>query len=165
MNSLQSYMTEFKAALDKGTIQKAYLGLMEFMMGLRTYLAKKYPDYAVSGSIYQGYMDMSYFAFTPQSLKERKLKIAIVFSFDTFRFEVWLGGNNKTVQKEYWDFFKNSKWEKYPLVELSPGVDAILENVLVNDPDFSDLDALAEEIESKTLSFIEDIEGFLAKAK
>ena len=85
--------------LEKGSIQKAYLGLMEYMMGLRTHLKKKYPEHFVSG-FYQGYMDMSYFSFTPKSLKSRDLKIAIVFVFDTFRFEVWLGAKNKEVQEK-----------------------------------------------------------------
>ena len=38
---------------------------------------------------------------------------------------------------------------------------AILEHVLVGDPDFSDLDALTEETKSGVLSFIEDVEGLL----
>ena len=38
-------------------------------MELRTQLKNKYPDYFVSGSIYYGYMDMTYFSFFPESLK------------------------------------------------------------------------------------------------
>lgn len=51
---------------------------MDFMLDLRTELEGRYPDYAV-GNLYAGYMDMTYFAFTPPDLKEKRLKIAIVY--------------------------------------------------------------------------------------
>jgi hypothetical protein len=61
-------MIEFRKQLEKGTIKEAYRRLIEYIMGLKTYLMKKYPNYFVSGSIYYGYMDMTYFSFTPESL-------------------------------------------------------------------------------------------------
>ena len=67
MESLQNDMIEFRKQLQKGTITNAYRGLIEYIMSLKAYLKNKYPDYFVSGSIYQGYMDMTYFAFTPIS--------------------------------------------------------------------------------------------------
>jgi hypothetical protein len=45
-------MEEYKKQLDKGAIQKAYRGLMDYIMGLRTFFEKKYPAYSVSGTIY-----------------------------------------------------------------------------------------------------------------
>ena len=80
-------MNEYKKQLQKGVIQKAYKGLMEYIMDLRTHLQHKYPEYFVS-AIYYGYMDMTYFSFTSRTLKERKLKAAVVFIHDAFRFEV-----------------------------------------------------------------------------
>lgn len=160
MESLHAMMQDYKKQLQKGSIQKAFLGLMEYLMELRTYLKKKYPDSFVSG-FYQGYMDMSYFSFTPKSLKLRDLKIAIVFVFDTFRFEVWLGAKNKAVQSKYWKIFKKGDWDQYSIVPTIEGADSILEHVLVDDPDFSDVDALTKEIESGTLKFINDVESFL----
>ena len=55
MKSFHQSMKEYKKQLEKGAIQEAYKGLMEYMMGLRTHFAKKYPDHFVSGSIYYGY--------------------------------------------------------------------------------------------------------------
>jgi len=43
---------------------------MTFMSELRSYLESKYPDYT-AGNLYFGYMDMTYFAFTPADLKIR----------------------------------------------------------------------------------------------
>jgi len=163
MDSFQEYMNEYRKQLEKGAIQGAYKGLMEYIMSLRTHFKNKYPDYFVSGSVYYGYMDMTYFSFFPKSFKDRKLKIAIVFIHEAFRFEVWLAGNNKQVQSKYWKLFKESDWNKYHVVSTTKGVDSIVEYILVEDPDFSDLDTLTKQIESGTLKFIKHVEGFLAE--
>jgi hypothetical protein len=94
MKAFQENMKEYKKQLKKGAIQAAYKGLLDYIMRLRTYFEKKYPDHFVSGSIYYGYMDMTYFSFISKSLKQRKLKPAIVFVHNTFRFEVWLTASN-----------------------------------------------------------------------
>ncbi|NMC30802.1 MAG: hypothetical protein GYA45_12105 [Pelolinea sp.] len=163
MSSFQENMQEFKELLKQGTVQQAYRGLMDFIMNLKTYFKNKYPNYFVSGSIYCGYMDMTYFSFTPQALKDRKLKIAVVFNYDAFRFEVWLGGYNKQTQAEYWRLFKDSGWNCDHLVPTTEGKDSILEHILVVDPDFGDLDALTRTIEENTLCFIADVEKFLSE--
>jgi hypothetical protein len=136
---------------------------MEYIMNLRTHFKKKYPDHSVSGSIYQGYMDMTYFSFFPQSLKRRKLKVGIVFIHETIRFEVWLFGCNKQVQTKYWKLIKESGWNKYHIVPTVKGFDGIVDTVLADNPDFSDLDALTKQIERGTLKFIKDVESFLSK--
>ena len=131
-------------------------------MNLRTHFQKKYPDYCVSGSIYYGYMDMTYFSFFPKSLKNRKLKIGIVFIHDTCRFEVWLFGYNKQVQAKYWKLFKESDWNTYHIPSTIKGMDSIIEYIVVDKPDFCDLDTLTKQIEKGTLKFITDVENFLS---
>ena len=163
MESFHEYINEYKKQLEKGDIKKAYKGLMEYIMNLRLYFKNKYPDYFVSGSIYYGYMDMTYFSFIPESLKRQKLKIAIVFIHEKFRFEVWLGGYNKNIQTKFWKLFKESNWNKYRIVSPAKGVDSIIEYILVDNPDFSDLDTLTKQIERATLKFIKDVERFLSK--
>ena len=165
MTSFHEYMNEYSKQMKKGEIREAYKGLMEYIMGLRLYLKKHYPDYSVSGSIYYGYMDMTYFSFTPEVLKRLKLKIAIVFIHDTCRFEVWLGGYNKVVQMKYWKLVKERGWRKYSVPATIRGVDSIIENVLVENPDFSDLDTLTKQIERSTLKFIKDVENFLSNGQ
>jgi hypothetical protein len=162
MSSLYEYMDEYKNQLQKGAIQKAYKGLMDYYMGLRSHLSNTYPDYFVSG-IYYGYMDMTYFSFFPDSLKHRNLKVAIVFLHEQFRFEVWLAAKNKRVQTEYWEMFKESDWHQYQVISTTKGMDSIVEHILVDDPDFRDLDHLTNQIEKDTLIFIENIEDFLSK--
>ena len=107
MGLFHESMNEYKRQLEKGAIQEAYRGLMDYFNALRVYFEKKYPDHSVSGSVYYGYVDMTYFAIFPKSFKRRKLKVGIVFLHEAFRFEVWLFGNNKNVQAKYWKLFKH----------------------------------------------------------
>ena len=164
MPTLPAAMCAYRAALKEGSVPLAYRSLIQFMLDLRTRFEKSHPELTVPGGLYQGYMDMTYFAVLPRSLAERKLKIAIVFSYETFRFEVWLSGVNRAVQAQWWQVIKDSGWTKYRLVANPKGSDAILEHVLTPEgPDFSDLDALASTLESGTLAFIADVEAWLAK--
>ncbi|MFW9987457.1 MAG: DUF7000 family protein [Candidatus Odinarchaeota archaeon] len=162
MESFHESIIEYRKQLSKGIIQKAYRGLMDYFGSLRAYFKKNYPKYAVLGGIYFGYMDMTYFAVNPPLLKARKLRIAIVFLHEEFRFEVWLGGYNKTVQKEYWDLVREKGWDKYRIPSSIQGIDSVIEYVLVDNPDFRDLDALTTQIDKGTMNFIKDIENFLS---
>lgn len=161
MESFHETMMEYKQQMQLGVIPKAYRGIMDYLLGLKAYLKAEYPAYNVSGSMYFGYMDMTYFSFFPDSLQLRKLKTGIVFIHETCQFEVWLFGVNKQVQKQYWQLFKDSGWNHYPLVATTRGEDAILTHVLTANPDFDDLDAVTERIESGVVKFIEDVETFL----
>jgi hypothetical protein len=163
MGTFQECMNEYREQLERGALQRAYRGLMDYGMRLRSFFEKKYPDYSVSGSIYQGYMDMTYFSFFPESFKLRRLKVGIVFVHSTFRFEIWLFGYNKGAQAKYWKLFKERGWSKYRISSTTKGVDFIVEAVLVENPDFSDLVALTEQIEKGAVKFIEDINNFLSK--
>ena len=163
MQSFHEYMDEYKKQMERGYIQKAYVGLMEYIMSLRTHFRRKYREYFSSGSIYQGYMDMTYFPLFPKALRSRKLKIAVVFIHNTPKFEAWLAGNNRQVQAKYWKLFKESGWNKFHIPSTITGTDSIVECTLVDQPDFSDLSTLTKQIETGTLNFIADIEDFLFK--
>ena len=162
MHSIGKDMEEFRRQLEKGSIQKAYGALLSYMMGLRTHFKNNLAGSTVSG-LYQGYMDMTYFALFPSSLKHRNLKIAIVFNYDAFGFEAWLAGGNRKVQRQYWELFKDSKWPEYRVVTPAKGIDSILECDLATDFDLDDPDALTASIEKATVAFIDDIERFLAE--
>lgn len=161
MESLQESMIEYRKQLEKGAIRKAYRGLMEYVLSLKTHFSSRYPDYAVSGTPYFGYMDMTYFSIVPETYRQSGLKIAVVFLHEAFRFEVWLAAANKQIQKKYWDYFKDTGWNAYRIVPAVQGYDSILEQTLVSDPDFSDLPALTGRIEKGTLDFIRQVETHL----
>jgi hypothetical protein len=161
MQSIQEDMNELRGQLSTGAIQKAYRALLGYMLDLRTRFKGRYPGYSVSG-LYQGYMDMTYFAIVPPSLKHRALKIAIVFNYEAFRFEAWLAGTNRQAQRKYWELFRDSRWPKYRVVTPARGVDSIIERNLAEDFDFGDLDALTANIEENTVEFIDDVVRFLS---
>lgn len=77
MSSMTEDLKELQRQLGKGPIQKAYGALISYIMRLRTHFANKYGDHMVSG-LYQGCMDMSYFAILPRALRDRELKVAAV---------------------------------------------------------------------------------------
>ena len=162
MQSIQQDMDSLKKQLEQGSIQRAYRALIAFMMNLRTRFSNEYGDSAVS-ALYQGYMDMTYFALFPASLKKHDLKIAIVFNYHDFRFEAWLAARNRKVQRKYWEIFKDSLWPGYRVVAPAVGIDSIIECDLAGDFDISDIDALSLKIESITKDFIIDVETSLAK--
>ena len=160
MQTLNESVREYTAQLQLGQIQKAYKGIMTFMSGLKTFLESRHPDYAVSG-LYFGYMDMTYFAFTPMDLKQRSLKIAIVYLHEQNRFEIWLGGANRKVQAETIELLKGKDLEGLVLSEVKPGVDSIIEMKLIEKPDFDHPEKLMQAIESKVIEFTGEIKKLL----
>ena len=161
MGNLQEHMNEYREQLQKGEIQQAYRGLMDYMLILRANFQKNHPEFEVQGNIYFGYMDMTYFAIFPEPLKQRKLKIAVVFLHEAFRFEVWLSGANRQVQVEHSNLIRENGWNMYSLTADPKASDSILEHILVANPNFGDLDDLTREIESGTIKFIGDVQDFL----
>jgi len=161
MGNLQEHLNEYRKQLEKGEIQQAYRGLMEYMLSLRAYFQKQYPEFDVPGNLYFGYMDMTYFAIIPPELKQRKLKVAVVFLHEAFRFEVWLSGANRQVQVDFSKLLQGKGWNKYKLTADPKASDSILEHVLVADPDFKNITKLTEEIESGAIRFIREIQRFL----
>ena len=115
MQSNQDDIEEFRRLLGKGSIKRAYRALLSYMVRLRAHFENDLADCAVS-DLYQGCMDLTYFAIFPTLLKQHNLKIAIVFNYDAFRFEAWLAGRNRKVQQQYWELFKSRPWPKYRVV-------------------------------------------------
>lgn len=160
MPSLNESVREYTMQMQHGQIQKAYKGIMTFMSGLKTYLENQHPDFSATG-LYFGYMDMTYFAFTPLELKQRSLKIAIVYLHEQNRFEAWLGGANRKVQAETINLLKGKDLDGLVLSEVKPGVDSIIEMKLIEKPDFDDPEELMLTIESKVIEFTGKIREIL----
>jgi hypothetical protein len=161
MQSIQEDMNELREQIKTGAIQKAYRALLNYMMELRIRFKDRYPNYSISG-LYQGYMDMTYFAIVPPSLKDRDLKIAIVFNYNEFRFEAWLAGANRQVQRKYWELFRDSQQTEYRVMTPAKGVDSIVECNLAADCHFGNHDNLTASIEENAVEFINNVERFLS---
>lgn len=161
MSSFHEHLEEYRRQMQLGVIPKAYRGLMAYLLELRMLFNNRHPDWFVSGSLYPGVMDMTYFALVPASFKRRNLKTAIVFLHEKCSFEVWLSGYNRPAQAKYWKLIKASGWDKYRLVPAPQGADSILECVIAAEPDFGDLATLTEQVETAVMQFIKDVEEFL----
>ena len=161
MHATQKDMEEFHKQIRTGAIQRAYRTLLSYMMKLRTHFEHTFGVSSVSG-LYQGCMDMTCFALTPGFLKPHGLKVAVVFNYDAFRFEVWLAARNRTIQKQYWELFRNHDWGEYRVVTPAAGIDSIIEGIIAEDFDIDNPDALTSRIEHVTNLFIERIERFLS---
>lgn len=154
-------MAEFKQMLAAGQLQQAYQGLLAFFRNLQRDLAANYPDLSVSGNLYQGYLDMTYFALAPKFLRTRDLKCPLVFNYQEFNFEVWLSGMNRTVQAEYWSKFRAADFPGFELAKDPKREDLLLRRVLIETPDFNDLEILAQQIEQGLLNFLSEVEAVL----
>ena len=163
MGSLGEDIREYNRLLKAGGIKRAYRGIMSFMTGLRDMLATRHPDYS-AGTLYQGYMDMTYFSFTPAALGERKLKLAVVYLHEENRLEAWLAGGNRKVQAEYIERFKRLDLGGYKLSIIGPGVASIVEAVLADKPVFDDEEGLINLAEDEIMRFSAKIEGILLEA-
>jgi hypothetical protein len=160
-NTLNDYMKIYHEQIETGDIRKAYVGLMNFMMDLRNYFEKKYSDDFIIGNISKGYMDYTYFPVVPKAIKQLKVRFAVVFIHHEMRFGISLVGQNRQIQKHYWKIFKESGWDTYRIPETVDEDFSIVYDVLVEKPDFNDQLTLTNEIETKSMKFINDITEIL----
>ena len=163
MGNLQGHLNEYRQQLEKGEIQQAYRGLMEYMLSLRAYFQKQYPEFEVPGNLYFGYMDMTYFAIIPPELKQRKLKGGGRIPPRSIPVRGLAFGSKPTGPGGLFEPLRGKGWNKYKLTADPKASDSILEHVLVAEPDFGDLDALTKVIEIGTVKFIGDLEDLLSE--
>ncbi len=162
MKNLNHYIAIYKEQLDKGDILIAYNQLVKFMMKLRINFIKSLSKQYSFTSILHGYMDFTYFYYSNDFLKSKKLKLGLVLNHSEMRFEIWLLGNTINIQKRYWDLLKESKWnnDKKEMPKYS-----ILEAIIENNPDFDNLLSLSEKIERKLIEQSEEIINVIKKVE
>ena len=151
--NLNYFVSAYKELLKNGDVQVAYAELVKYVQKLKTVFSKDLSGTYSVGNVFQGYMDYTYFYLSNDFLKDKKLKLGLVFNHNHVRFEVWLLGQTKDVQEKYWKLLKNTKWiNGSEMPQYS-----IFEVILVDNPDFDDLDTLTESIKNKLVSVTEDI--------
>lgn len=153
MKTMNELIEEYTYYLQQGEIQIAYKGIIEFLGKLRAEFIKKYPHYDVS-SIYQGYMDMSYFSLSTKSLKDKGLKIAIVYLHDKRGFEVWLSARNRDIAKSYASLLNSNISGDVNVFHDVNNPDAIIECILTPTPNFEDQSSLIDIIDQGVEEFV-----------
>lgn len=138
-----------------------YHELIGYMKELRTHFHNEYETHFKFGNIYQGNPDFSYFSLTTEELKKQKLKFVIILNHKKGCFEICLSGQNKSIRKKYWEIFKGSSWNKYHLAESIQNSLSIIDQTIVENPDFKDKKNLTKQIEHESLQFINDISDIL----
>jgi hypothetical protein len=106
-------------------------------------------------------MDMTYFAITTTELKDKQLKIAIVYLHQENCFELWLSATNKKIQAQYIDKLKDKDLKGYQLSVSQPGIDSIIESRIIDHPNFNESISLRVELDKLTQKFIEDVKEMI----
>ncbi|EHP3974461.1 TPA: hypothetical protein ACN32Y_004554 [Vibrio parahaemolyticus] len=140
--SLNTQVLTYKKALESGEIQETYQNLVGIIQSLRGEFLKKYNEEFSVASILHGYIDFTYFYLQNDYLKSNKLKFAIVLNHQQANFELWLLGQTKDVQVNYWNKLKNVEWVN----ESSMPDYSIFEIPLLECPDFDNLNQLSVSI-------------------
>lgn len=103
--------------------------------------------------LHQGYMDITYFSFAPLEFREKRLKVILAFEHKKMQFTKYFVGQNKDVQKNYWDILRKNGFKKYPLAKEAK--EYIATSVFVEKTDFANLEKLTQELEKEVIQFIE----------
>ncbi len=160
MKNLNQVIRHYTQAVQQGDLPAAYAGLLAFIGKLRADFIKTCPDYDV-GSIYQGYMDMSYFSVSTISLKEKGLKLAVVYLHDQGRFEVWLSARNRAILKKISPVVSDMISSNDDLFHDAANPDAVVERIVSAEPDFEDAAALIGTIKQGVEDFIAVLGSYL----
>ena len=160
MKTLNQLVKQYTSHLQQGEIQVAYKGILEFIGKLRGDFIKKYPHHDI-GSIYQGYMDMTYFSLLTEPLKEKGLKIAIVYLHEKGTFEVWLSARNREIAKKYESLRSGDISADLILFHDDANQDAIIECILTSTPNFEEQAMLIYIIDQRVQKFVTAISGHL----
>lgn len=160
MKDLNGYVSLYKEQLKKGDIQKAYKGLIRYVMSLKSHLSRTLAERYSFGNVSLGYLDYTYFYCIDSYLREKKLRFCIVLNHEKMQFELWLVGQNSEVQKKYWNILKDTEWNKY---QTSMPKYSVLEVILIENPDFNNLSLLTEQIEKEIIPITDEIIGYLKR--
>jgi len=156
--NINALVSAYQRGMNQGDIQVAYEYLIKFVLQLKTYCGKAFPDGFSVGAVSPGYMDFTYFPFSNDDLKRDLLRFGIVLNHREMQFELWLMGQNSDVQKRYWDVLKASVWNRGR--SEMPRY-AVLETVLVAQPNFEDAGALCAEIAARAIGISAEIQDYL----
>lgn len=151
--NLNARIPAYKKVFASGEIQKTYQNLVGVVQDLRTEFKKAYKDKYSVANVLHGYIDFTYFYLQNDYLKKHRLKLAIVFNHQEVRFELWLLGQTKDVQVNFWEKLKGEKWVN----EDSMPEWSIFEIVMIASPDFDDIEQLTESIHSTFTKFSNEI--------
>lgn len=152
MKSLNELVDIYTLQLRQGEIQAAYKGILKLIGALKSDFQKRYPDFDI-GSIYQGYLDMTYFSLSTELMRDNGVKIAVVYLHEKKDFEAWLSARNRQTAKRLITEIKGTLMVRSDVFHDDGNQDAIIECTLVSSPDFENQDSLIDVIEKGVIKF------------
>ena len=159
--SLTACIEDYCRAVADGRLPRAYRGILSALTLFQSAWKSMHPADTV-GALYQGYMDMSFVAFAPAALAEKRLKISLVFLHDSGTFSLWLAAGNRDIQKRVSEVLRPLPLGKYSLSTLEPGVDAIIAYDLPTPYTFDDPQSLNAALVKAAEAFTRDMISLMA---
>ncbi|WIV96326.1 DUF7000 family protein [Kinneretia aquatilis] len=152
--SLNDRIPAYKSAFSSGELQRTYQDLVGVVQNLRTEFSKRYETEFSVAAILHGYIDFTYFYLQNEYLKRKRLKLALVFNHHNVSFELWLLGQTKDVQIQYWNKLRGAKWVN---PETMPAYSVFEAPLLAAAPDFDDVAKLTETVCSQFELLLQEI--------
>ena len=154
--SLAACIEDYRRAVADGRLPRAYRGILAALTLFQSTWKSAHPADTV-GALYQGYMDMSFVAFAPAALAEKRLKISLVFLHESGTFSLWLAAGNRDIQKRVSETLRSLPLGKYSMSKLEPGVDAIIAYDLTTPYKFDESQALNATLVAAAEAFTRDM--------
>ena len=99
------FLQEYQNLIQNTNLQKGYQEFIHLFRWLRISLQTRFSSFRFQGNIVENNMEYSYFQFSDDTLKQIGLKIVVVFVHSDFRFEIWISGCNRQIQRQYYNLF------------------------------------------------------------
>ena len=159
MSETESLCTEIEsycAAVAKGGLPRAYRGILAQLTLFQSAWMQAHPADS-AGTLYPGYLDMSFVSFAPAELAARNLKLSLVFLHESCEFTLWLVARNRAIQKRVSESLRGVPLGCYRLTKLEPGVDAIIEFTLEKPYAFDETALLTQRLITAADAFANDM--------
>ena len=153
---------EYCSCISQGEFPRAYRGIISALTAFKSSWEAVHSSDRV-GTLYQGYLDMSFVAVLPDALAAERLKISLVFLHPTGQFSLWLTAGNRVIQKSVSDALRAFPLGGYSLCALEPGVDAIISRDLPKPYPFDEPEQLNAFLMQAAESFRADMVSLIAK--
>ena len=154
LNFNSKYLDNYKNLLLTTELQLFYQEFIKLFRFLRIELEKELPNFSFSSNIVENNMDFSYFQLTDPDLKEKGIKIQIVFVHKDFRFEIWASGYNRKIQSRYYNHLKNQSM-KYYLNNNPEKIDYILKAEIEKDIELDNGEIVISKIKHVVLEMVD----------
>lgn len=138
----------YKTIIRTTALQESYQEFIHLFRYLRNELKNQLPEFTFSNNIEENQMNFSYFQLTSEELKQKGLKIQVIFIHKEFQFEIWLSGYNRKIQSTYYEHLKSKNFN-YILNHDPTHVDYILKTQCSNQLDLSKSALLLDLIKQK----------------